>query len=484
MGHGWHNHLLDQAERTPDTPALIGPNETLSFKQLSWRVRKYAAALASAGVKRGDLAVVRMPREYDIVATLALSMLGAVSASNTAKQYYDFEPITDWLITRKPVENYPEAKQILITPIWIQRAYNSADLMAVSTAGQGFESADDLMRLVFTSGTTGRPKAVPFSVRLIDGRFEESEKNHPGKGVALTLFGMGTTGGTSRSVGELKLGNPFLHMGDKSQASIVQLSQRVPIARFHASPGQLAGFFDSFERTAFDFSHLREIHAGGAALPASLQRQILSRYPVNLKVRYGSTEGGNIAWRVADPEKPQGWVGTLNPGVTLEILDAAGAILPEGEPGVIRYRTKNLVTGYYQNSEATADAFKDGWFYPGDTGWLIEDQLYIAGRETEIINLGGPKFDPALLDEVALELGVYKEAAAYGFVDARDRQRLGFALVLRDESQRKQGEKDISKSLRQKFKISDASFVYPAKLPRGETGKVLRAELTARAESK
>ena len=480
MGHGWHNYLIDQAERTPDAPALIGPTETLSFKQLTWRVRKYAAALASAGVKRGDLAVVRMPSEYDLVATLALSLLGAVSASNTAKQYYEFEPITDWLLTRKPVENYPEAKQILITPIWIQRAYNMVDL----TAEQGFESADDLMRLVFTSGTTGLPKAVPFSCRLIDGRFTESQQNHPNEGAALTLFGMGTTGGSSRAMGELRLGNPYLHLGDRSVPSIVQLSQRVPIARIHGSPGQLAGFFDDFERTPFDFSHLHQIHSGGASLPISFQRRILSRYPVLLKVRYGSTEGGNIAWRAANPDQPQEYVGKLNPGVQLEIVDESGGPLPDGEPGVIRYRTKNMATSYYKNPDATAKSFADGWFYPGDLGWLIDGELYIGGRETEILNLGGAKFDPAILDEVAFELGIYKEAAAFGFRYQRDRQKLGFALVLLDESNRKQGEKEISKVLRTKFKISDVSFDYQVTLPRGETGKVLRAQLTNRAESK
>lgn len=480
MGHGWHNYLFDSAERTPDAPAMIGPAETLSFKQLAWRVRRYAAALASAGVKRGDFAVVRMPREYDLVATTALSMLGAVSASNTAKQYYEFESITDWVITRKPIENYPPEKQILVTPPWLQRAFNNTD----SFDDNGFASASDLMRLVFTSGTTGRPKAVSFSCSLMDSRFESSERRHPSFGVSLTLFDMGATGGSARAFGEIKQGKPYLHFGvKKDPRDVVALSKKAPIARLHGSPGQLAGFFDAFERSPFDFSHLREIHSGGASLSPSFQRRILNRFPeVLLKVRYGSTEGGNIAWRPADADLPQEYVGTLNPGVQLQIVDSSGNELPEGERGQIRYRTEVMATEYFKNPEATTKSFRDGWFYPGDLGWITTDGLYIGGRETEVINLGGVKLDPAIVDEVALELGLFKEVAAFGYRDQRDQPKLGFALVLTDESTRKAAEKAIAKSLLTKFKIRDVSFSYLPMLPRGETGKVLRAELTERAE--
>lgn len=479
-GHGWHNYLIESAERTPDAPAMIGPTETLSFKQLAWRVRKYAAALASAGVKRGDVAVVRMPREYDLVATLGLSMLGAVSASNTAKQYYDFEPITDWLITRMPVENYPTEKQILITPVWIQRAFNNMD--AFDDAG--FTAAEDLMRLVFTSGTTGRPKAVEFTCGLTDRRFKQSDDLHPSVGAALTLFDMGAIGGSSRAVGELRVGNPYLHFGDKRDPrDIVALSKRVPIERLHGSPGQLNAFLDGMERSPFDFSHLREIHSGGASVPISFQRRVLNRYNVLLKVRYGSTEGGNIAWRASDPELPQELVGTINSHVELEIVDASGNCLPDGERGLIRYRSQSLTSGYFRDPEANEKAFRDGWFYPGDLGWVIENQLYIGGRETEVINLSGQKFDPALLDDVAVASGGFRVAAAFGFIDQRERPQLGFAVVADPSLNRKAAEKAVLKTLAKNYGIApEARFEYVDEIPRGDNGKILRRVLTERVE--
>lgn len=480
MNHGWHNYLLAQTERTPDAPAMIGPVETLSFKQLTWRVRKYAAQLAASGVKRGDVAVVRMPREYDLIATLALSMLGAVSASNTAKQYYDFEPITDWLITRLPVENYPPEKQILVTPVWIQRAFNNTD----SFDDTGFTAAEDLMRLVFTSGTTGRPKAVEFSFALTERRMEVTQRNHPTEGIGLTLFDMGVIGGTVGSVGELRLGRPYLHFGDKRDPrDIVKLSQNVPIAHLHGSPGQLAAFLDAFEPSPFDFSHLRQIHSGGASTPISLQRRVLDRYQVLLKVRYGSTEGGNVAWRPADPSLPQDFAGTINEHIELQIVDALGNPLADGEQGLIRYRSQTLTSGYYRNPEANEKAFKDGWFYPGDLGWVQGRDLYIGGRETEVLNFGGQKFDPALLDDVAVASGGFRAAAAFGFIDQRERQRLGFAVVADPSLNRKAAEKAVLKTLARNYKISgEVLFDYVSEIPRGENGKILRRELTEKAQ--
>lgn len=480
MGHGWHNHLLASAARTPDAPAMIGPADALTFKQLEWRVRKYAAALANSGVKRGDMVVVRMAREYDLVATLALSMLGAVSASNTAKQYYDFEPITDWLLTRKPVENYPEAKQILITPLWIQKAFNSTDAFD----DEGFSSPEDLMRLVFTSGTTGRPKAVEFTCNLIDHRFEITERTHPSDGINLTLFDMGAVGGSIRSVGELRLGKPYLHFGEKRDPrDIVALSHRAPIAHLHGSPSQISGFLDAFENSPFDFSHLREIHSGGSSTPISFQRRVLEKYQVMLKVRYGSTECGNVAWRPADPSLPQEFVGKINDHVELEIVDASGNKLPDGEQGLIRYRSTTLSRGYFNDPDANANAFRDGWFYPGDLGRKVGQNLYIGGRETEVINLGGQKFDPALLDDVAVASGGYSQAAAFGFTDQRDRVRLGFAVVADPSVDRKSAEKAVLKTLARNYKISsDVYFDYVTEIPRGDNGKILRRELTDKAQ--
>lgn len=489
MGFGWHNWVSDWAQRTPDAPAIIGPAETLSFKQVEWRGRKLAGALANSGVKRGDIVVVRMPRELDALFTLALSMLGATSASNTAKQYYDFEPITDWLLTRIPVEGYPEAKQVLITPLWIQRAMNNMEGLAAAGAElPGFAEEDDLARLIFTSGTTGTPKAVPFSYRQMEFRQQWAAKNHPHQGASLTLFDMGTGGGLARVIGEWLTGHPYLHFGEKrTPQDIVALSQRVRIERLHGSPGQVQGFLEGFLGSPFDFSALREINVAGALVPASMQRWVKSRLPnTSLKIRYGSTECGNLAWREADPDLPQEYVGKISSSVEAQVVDDSDRELPAGELGTLRYRREAMATHYFRNPEASAKGFRDGWFYPGDLARIVDGGLYIGGRVAEIINLGGVKIDPAQLDDLALTDGGFKEAAAFGFAGPRGLTQLGFGVVApadQPKFNRKDAERRVEKAVAKRYKLSGAvKFLYVDELPRGQTGKVLRRELTERAE--
>ena len=488
MGFGWHNWVSEWVKRTPDAPAVVGPSETLSFKQLEWRGRKFAAALANAGVKRGDVVVVRMPRELDAVFTLALSMLGVTSASNTAKQYYDFEPITDWLLTRKPVEGYPESKQILITPMWIQRAFNNQDGLAATDAElPGFASEEDLIRLIFTSGTTGTPKAVPFSCRQMSERQRRESGTHPHVGVSLTLFDMGTTGGLARAVSEWRCGLPYLHFGEKRDGrDIVQLSKLAKIERIYGSPAQIKGFLETFLSTPFDFANLRELHVAGAIVPASMQRWVMSRLPnLAMKIRYGSTECGNLAWRLADPELETDFVGNLVDDAEVAIVDPAGNPLPEGELGVLRYRRKGMATEYFRNPEASAKAFRDGWFYPGDLARIVEGRLYIGGREAEVLNFGGVKIDPAQLDDIAVTDGGFREAAAFGYSGKRGVLELGFALVPPADPKfnRKNAQRGIERALAKRYRLSGPiKFLYLDELPRGQTGKVLRRDLTERAE--
>lgn len=479
-GFGWHNWVREHAERTPEAPAIIGPTETMSFKQLYWRARKYALALTKAGIKRGDIVVIRMPREPDAIFTLALSMIGAASASNTAKQYYDFEPITDWLLTRQPVENYPSEKQVLITPIWIQRALNDTEPFEPV----GFAEVTDLVRLIFTSGTTGIPKAVPFNFEQVDYRQRLTASQQSRDGSALSLFDMGTAGGFSRAVGEWLTGTPYLHMGEKkSGQEIVSLSKRTPITRLHGSPAQVQGFLSGFLRSPFDFSHLKQINVAGASVPVSLQRWVKDNFGITLSVRYGSTEGGQVAFRDADPDLPQEYVGPISKLVELQIVDEAGKLLPDGDQGIVRYKRQGMATHYFRNPEATAKFFKDGWFYPGDLGWVQDGGFYVGGRASEVLNLGGVKIDPALLDDVASVAGGYQEVAVYGFTNRKGMESLGVAVVPQPGLNRKDAERAVAKALKQRYRISsDLEFVYLSELPRGQTGKVLRRELSATAE--
>lgn len=480
-GFGWHNWVLEHAKNTPDAPALVGPDETLTYRQLAWRAGKWASALSKAGVKPGQIVVTRLAREFDAVATIALSMLGAVSASNTAKQYYDFEPITDWLITRKEVENYPAAKQVVVSPIWIQRAYNDLEPAALN----GFNSEQDLTRLVFTSGTTGRPKAVPLTVWQLDYRTRQGVSQLQAPGAILAIYDMGSAAGFVRLTGDMLRGEPFLYLGSRTDArDPVKLSQRISIIGLQGSPGQVQGFLDVFLKSPFDFSNLKFVRSGGASVPQDLQRFVEAQFGFPLEIGYGSTEAGYMSVRYESAENDSRDVGAPLAGVEIEVVDEQNQPVPVGEVGIVRLKTPDVVAGYYKDPDASAKAFRDGWFYPGDTGYLTQDNhLVVGGRVSEFINLGGLKLDPTMLDTVAAEvsnLSAATQIAAFGYHDSRGQVKLGFAY----QGSVKPDTKAIQKAIAKRFLVKDILFMPVLILPTNEMGKIKRSSLSEMASGK
>jgi acyl-coenzyme A synthetase/AMP-(fatty) acid ligase len=141
--------------------------------------------------------------------------------------------------------------------------------------------------------------------------------------------------------------------------------------------------------------------AGSAASPA-LRAQIAQYICPNIQVIYGSSEGAHIAEANAQTFAAQpAAAGRLYPWVEMEAVDAHGQALPAGQAGMLRLRTPVLVSGYVDDPQATARAFRDGWYYPGDTGQVdAAGYLTLTGRVDELINVGGNKIDPGIIEAV------------------------------------------------------------------------------------
>lgn len=478
IGIGWHNWVLEQAGVIPDAPALIGPDEVLSFKQLAWRAGKWAAQLQKDGVKQNDIVVVRMPKAFDFVATLALSMLGATAVSNTAKQYYEFEPETDWLLTRQAVDNYPIAKQLVLTPPWQQRAMNNLEPYLPA----GMESGSSLARIALTSGTTGRPKAVAISHDNLMARLEHWVTMSPMLGIEWHLSDLGPIGGILRAIAAMKLGLPAFHLGvNKDPRMLVELSKKYPPVHLTGSPAQLEQFFGHLLRSPLDFSKMRSVRAGGATVPITLQLLVRNTFGFDMDIVYGSTEAGFACARKGDPAAPAQLVGSPIPDATVQIVDDLDQPMTNGIFGRVRYRTGRMATSYWRNPDETAKHFKDGWFYPGDTGCFLEDgQLLLGGREAELINLGGVKIDPNRIDELARTAFETTEVAAFGYLGTDGNQRLGLAIVVATIDKRKS--RSFEKTLRNEFALNaEPRYLLLRELPRNALLKVERQKLAALA---
>ena len=158
---------------------------------------------------------------------------------------------------------------------------------------------------------------------------------------------------------------------------------------------------------------LEEVRLAGASTSPALLRLIAATVDVPVRGVYGSTEGGGITTRMLHERDDPANVGRAVPGLELQVVDGAGAPVPDGTVGLVRYRGRALTAGYY--SAGTVTAFPGGWFTPGDTGAVADGSLTLAGRTTELVNIGGTKVDPTRIDALVAEFAGVTDAAAFGF---------------------------------------------------------------------
>ena len=180
-------------------------------------------------------------------------------------------------------------------------------------------------------------------------------------------------------------------------------------------------------------------------------------------------------------ERYPGAVGFVSPGVEVQAVDADDRPLPAGAEGVLRIRSPNCVDGYLGDAQASALAFKGGWFYPGDVGSVSSDGLVcISGRTREMINAGGVKVSPRLIEDIVLENPDIADAAAFVVPGASGLDEIWLAIVQKKPVDAQALHALCVQRLGQK---APKSILLANELPRSANGKVLLDELVKMAGS-
>ena len=208
-------------------------------------------------------------------------------------------------------------------------------------------------------------------------------------------------------------------------------------------------------------------------------RNFEKAFDVKILEGYGLSETSPVAsFNHLDRERKPGSIGTPIEGVEMKLVDDDGNDAPAGEIGEIVIKGHNIMKGYWQRDEATAEAIKDGWFYSGDMGKIDDDgYFFIVDRKKELIIRGGYNVYPREIEEVLYEHPAVQEAAVIGVEDEKMGEEVGAAVVL------KKGENVSESDLRSFVKDQVASYKYPRKiwftddLPKGPTGKILKREI-------
>jgi acyl-CoA synthetase (AMP-forming)/AMP-acid ligase II len=297
-------------------------------------------------------------------------------------------------------------------------------------------------------------------------------------GPNLTTMDTGTAPGLGELFLSVKAGHPFLSVGGATAEATARMITDQSVRTLKGSLAQVVELVDHVESAGGALATIDVVQVIGTSVPPTVAARLRAiTGGCRIISTYGSTEAGSATFRAYDSDDPFD-AGPIAPGAMVEIVDDQDAPLPQGEIGRIRYRSYGMVQGYYGDPEATVLGFKNGWFYPGDLGLLRADGgLTLAGRESEILNAGGVKVDPNRLDHTALEHELVRDAASFTYDSASGVPQIGLALVT-EEGFDVQG---LIDSLKVAFGNAAPSLVARVdEIPRTETGKPLRRELSKR----
>ena len=476
--------FANHARRQPNRPAIISANGTVSYRELDVRTRQFAGHLQSIGVGREDVVGLCLRDSVDhLIALYALAALGAVilpldwrwTAEEKARIATFFQAK---LTLHEAQDSIAEAVPgCAIDAAWQTQVMQAAPLPATA------QGTDLPFLISLSSGTTGMPKGPllsqaqqlsRFMIYIVSLGFHEQDTHLSvlplyfggGRGFAMCALYCGATVrlfpppfDASSLVEEVKRLKPT-----------VTLLVPTLIRRLLALP--------TSDRPLLE--PLRILASTGAVLHPDERADALERLSPHLVNFYGSTEGGGLtALRPEHQGRAGGSVGRPVFGSDVEIVDQDDQSLPTGEIGRIRYRSPGVAPGFHRNAAASAEAFKDGWFYPGDLGRLDADGfLYLAGRAKDMIIRGGVNIYPEEIEQTLCLLDTVADAAVVGW-PAPDRGEEVAAFVVVPEAIEESVLQAHCREHLASYKIPKA-FFFVDDLPRSSVGKVRKTELAAR----
>ncbi len=495
--------LADSAALHPSRPALVLGDTTVDYATLDTFARMFASALADLGVRPGEHVALLLPNvpqftvayfgaHYAGTPVVPLNVL--LTADELAYHLADSEAtvVVAWDSFLGPLQE-AVARVGTVRHVIVARAdrtdlsapdgcHNLVALMARATpvAAPHPTAADDTAVVLYTSGTTGKPKGAELThanllsnAKAAAGLVDLDESTVAL--VALPLFhafGMTVMHNAVLSVGGSLVLVPRFHA-----PSVIQLLHHHRVTFLGGVPTMFMALLD-VDSSAADLSALRWCVSGGAPMPAPVMAEFETRFGVTLLEGYGLSETSPaVSFTVPDRPRTPGSIGYPLPGVDVRLVDDGGLVVTTPDtPGEIQVRGPNVMKGYWRNPAATAEAIVDGWFRTGDIGMTDADgALRIVDRKKDLIIRAGYNVYPREVEGVLHLHPAVAQAAVVGVPDARRGEEVKAVITL------KPGTTATPTEIVAFCRTHLASYKYPRlvevrdSLPLGPTGKVLKS---------
>jgi len=460
------------AVERPHAVAVITDGRPVTFAQFAADVSRFAQALRRLGVRRGSTIAVEHPDVFTHWRLLlAAERIGASSLSwiaDEARGTMPFLAAADLVLSHQAPPFEWKSRHRSLSDQWMREA---AALPEADPEPAAAWAPEQRLRLLRSSGTTGFPMQLSITRRLHDARIATwtwiASLTRRTRLLITLPFTVG--GSHSCATAVLRIGGtvviePTLRVYQSIAARGITLALLPPLQIKRALDALPPEFAKPAELSVFSF---------GAPLAKNLAERALARIATDVIDLYGSNESGFISAR--NPAREEA-IGRVLPGNEVEILGEDGQALPFGRAGRIRVRNDGLASGYIGEPEASARAFKDGWFHPSDAAILHGPQsLQVLGRADEVINIGWVKLAPESVEAQLLRQVPVGDAGVCS-IPNRD----GIEEVCVAASSPRVDDRELVRLVTGAFAGLQFGRIHVVKLdriPRGEDGKILRAAL-------
>ena len=487
----------------PNKEAILFDGESITYQDLHERACRLSSALKEAGgLRLGDRVALLLPNRPDfVVSYYAVVRLGAIAVSlNVMLKREEMKVIlqdcaakllitTNQLLDQVPeASEIPSVKKVLCTDKSEHAGVLALDsLSTLSYAKAADVGQDEGAAILYTSGTTGKPKGVLLSHRNLTSNV--SATIHHTKMSAddrlicyLPLF---------HCFGQ----NFIMNASVKSGATLILHERFQPDEILNSlKSDQVTMFFGvpvvysrllAVPRIEDYFCNVRYCFTAAAPMPVSVAREWRNRVGRTIYEGYGLTETSPFASYNHDSLYRDGSIGTPILNVEIKISDTEGRALPAGEIGEIAIKGPNVMQGYFRQPKETAEVMRDGWFLTGDIGKMDDDgYVYLVDRAKDMINVAGFKVWPREVEDILLQHPSLSEVAVVGIEDSESGEAVKAFAVLRQGLTME--ERELINYARSRMAVYKAPrFVeFIDALPKNPAGKTLKRELRIRNQQK